>query len=363
MTSKTSSLMSAMLLAVSLTGGAVVHAQGDQTATTATTSQPAGTSASAPPTAPSPPQPTVPDLAADAYRHGDFDALERVYATYGQPGLRSPLTGTPRIEHFWMGIGQITSTNLRVTEGYYAQLDAITRKWSTDRPQSVLAQLLYAHSLTAHAWYLRGGGYANTVSPAAWEGFRKYLEMAQAQLKRTETLAARDSSWNALMLRVGQGLGWDVRRQMAVFENGIAKNPDHDALYFSMQSSLGPKWGGDQDAVERFIANVTQRTRDKRGLEMYARLYGGYSNDEVHQSLFQVTRASWPTMKTGFEDRLSRYPHTDNRNQYAYFACMAKDLTTLREQLGLIGNAIEPVFWGASPERSIEECKTAARLL
>ncbi|MBV8465463.1 MAG: DUF4034 domain-containing protein [Burkholderiales bacterium] len=310
-----------------------------------------------------PAAPTVPEMVAAAFRFGDFPELERLYAIYGQPGLRSPLTGNPRIEHFWMGVSQISNSNLRVTEDYYTQIDAMTQKWALDHPESVLAQLLYAESLTTHAWFHRGGGYANTVSPASWAGFRKYLNLANDQLRRSQKLAVKDSSWNQIMMTVGQGLNWNVNQFLAVLEDGLAKNPDHDNLYFQMETMLLPKWGGDIETCERFIESVTERTREKRGMEMYARLYAGLSYAQLEQSLFSDTRASWPKMKAGFEDRLSRYPHVDHRNMYAYFACMAKDRQALQEQLQKIGDAFDPSFWGHNPERTFEECKAMARQL
>lgn len=319
--------------------------------------------AAAPATAAQAEPPTVPDLVEKAFRFGDFDQLERLYAIHGKPGERSPLTGTPRIEHFWMGIGRIAASNLQVTEQYYAQMDALTQKWSQEHPQSVLAQLLYANSLMVHAWFHRGTDYANTVSPASWASFGNYLERAAEQLRRCEELAARDSAWNALMLGVGRGLGWNVQLLLSVFEKGIKKNPDHDGLYFMMLTSLEPKWGGDLAMAERFIARVTQQTKDKRGLEMYARLYAALSHDEVKQSLFTATRVVWPEMKQGFEDRLARAPKADHRNMYAYFACMAKDQKTLQQQLELIGDGFERIFWGDNPERRYDECKAMARQL
>jgi hypothetical protein len=262
-----------------------------------------------------------------------------------------------------MGIEKITDSSLRVTEGYYSQMDALTRQWALEHPQSVVAQLLYAKSLLSHAWFLRGSGYANTVSPAAWAGFGKYLNLAFDQLRHNEEMFAKDSSWNHLVLDVGRGLGWRIDQLLPVFENGIAKNRDDDDLYFTMQTAMLPKWGGDLETVERYIASVTQKTRETRGLEMYARLYAGLSYSEVKRSLFSATRASWPMMKAGFEDLLSRYPHVDHRNMFAYFACMAQDRQTLQEQLRLMDGAFVRIFWGDNPDRSFEDCKTLAQQL
>jgi hypothetical protein len=226
-----------------------------------------------------------------------------------------------------------------------------------------MAQLHYVQALKWHAWAYRGNGYANTVSPAAWAGFKKYLNLATDQLQRTQALAVKDSSWNMFMLDVGRTLDWDLNQMMAVFEDGIAKNPDDDDLYFSMQTALLPKWGGDLATVERFIEKVAKDTKAKRGLEMYARLYADLSYEEVKQALFTSTRASWPSMKTGFEDLLKRYPYSYRRNIYAYFACMANDRPVLREQLELIGDRFFRDFWGNTPERTFDSCKAMAQQL
>nr|WP_315399882.1 hypothetical protein [uncultured Duganella sp.] len=308
-----------------------------------------------------PAAPAVPELVGTAYRWGDFAELERLYALYGKAGVRSNLTGTPRLTHFWMGIAKISNSGLRVSDEYYQQLDALTKQWSHKYPQSVLAQLLYANSLTTHAAARRGGGYANTVSPTAWAEFRAYLDLASEQLRKTEALAAKDSSWNRGMLIAGRYLGWDREQLMRVFEAGIDKNPDDDDLYFLMQEALLPKWGGDLKTMERFIAWADKKTRQQRGLEMYARLYAGISYGELDQALFTATNASWPSMKIGFEDRLKRYPHSDHRNMYAYFACMAADRPALREQLEFVGDKFDPIFWGGDPERTFESCKKMAQ--
>jgi hypothetical protein len=307
--------------------------------------------------------PTVPDLVADAYRWGDFAELERLYAIYGKAGVRSELTGHPRVDHFWMGIGMINDSSLRVTDDYYEQLDALTKRWALDHPRSVLAQLLYASTLETRAWVYRGNGYAHTVSPAGWAGFRKYRDLALAQLQRTEAMAANDSSWNEIALRVGRSLDWDKARLMAVFQRGIAKNPDHDTLYFSMLTALLPKWGGDLEGIDRFIALADRNTRERRDLQMYARLYAALSYEELDQALFTSSRASWTGMKEGFEDLLKRYPHVDHRNMYAYFACMADDRQVLREQLQSIGDTFVRKFWGGNADRTFEACRRMAAQL
>lgn len=308
-----------------------------------------------------PEPPTVPEQVAVAFRFGDFAELERLYAIYGKAGVRSPLTGASRVGQFWNGIGEISSSNLSVAEAYYVQMDAMTRKWTLDHPASLLARLLYANSLSTHAWFLRGGGFADTVSQAGWAGFGKYLDQCIEVLRASAPLAARDSSWDDALLLAGRGRGWSTDKMRAVFEDGVAKNPDDDDLYFAMETDLLPKWGGSLEEVERFIASVTARMPTERGLEMYASMYAALSYEDVAQTLFTSTHVSWPKMKAGFEGQLARYPHVDHRNRYAYFACMANDRQVLAEQLRLIGDGFNRAFWGSNPERNFAACQAMAR--
>lgn len=342
------------LVAGCLTVGAALHAQ---------TADKAPATPATPAAPPAPPAVNVADQVGWAFRMGDLPELERLHAIYGQPGIRSPETGVPRIEQFWEGISEVSSDRIKVTEAYYTQLDAMTRRWAEEYPDSALAQLLYAHALKTHAWFIRGSDVANTVSPESWAGFKKYLALSLVQLKRAEKLAARDSAWNHLMLVVGRGLGWSNAQLLAVFEDGLAKNPDHDALYVTMQTALLPKWGGDLPTVERFIASMDRRNRERSGMHLYALLYAELSDGEVKQQLFEVTRASWLLMRAGFDERVKRYPHALNHNRFAYFACMAKDTEVLREQLRLMGDAFDRAQWGTNPTRNFETCKaTAAKL-
>jgi len=193
--------------------------------------------------------------------------------------------------------------------------------------------------------------------------YHRYAELALAQLRRAAPLAAADSYWNVQMMDTGLALNWGVDQLYALMETGLAKNADDDGLYFALVNRLLPKWGGNYEAVDRFIADAVERTRAKRGMELYARLYATVSYDSAAQGLFEDTRASWAKMKAGFEDLISRYPHPDHRNQFAYFACMAQDREALRQQLAIIGSQPTLSFWGDNAERTFDACKRMAQQL
>lgn len=307
------------------------------------------------------PTPTYVEQVGEALRWGDLDALERLYAKTRATDQRSPVSGRPAVDDFWSAIFNETSAGSRRGEGFYLQLDALTARWARQHPDSTLAALLHASGLQQRAWYHRGDGYRDSVSAQGAAEFERLLTESVERLQEARQLASRDSAWNLLMLRAARGLGWDLRRQLELFDDGLRRNPDHDALYFAMQASLLPKWGGSQQLVERFIAEAVRRTEATRGLEMYARLFAAYSDDQVKLELFTETRASWPSMKAGFEDRLRRHPMAGTRTRFAHFACLAGDRETLREQLELLGDRFERDAWGPNPERRRDECRRLAR--
>mgnify|MGYP001589480714 FL=1 len=61
-------------------------------------------------------------------------------------------------------------------------------------------------------------------------------------------------------------------------------------------------------------------------------------------------------MKVGWQDLLKYEDTNKSRNQFAYFACIAKDKPTLIEQLAKID---QPDYkgWGSNGARTYETCK------
>lgn len=298
--------------------------------------------------------------AEQAFWWGDFAALERQNALLRQPG-HIAADGGSDVEMFRVGLNRVIDNHVADREPYLRELEALTLQWATEHPQSALAHVLHADVLVSHAWSYRGNGYAKDVPPQAYEEFQTYLQRAAEYLVAHADVALTDSYAHDTLVRIGMGLGWSAAQQRATAEDGLKRNPEDIGLYFSVLSTMLPKWGGDARSLDKYIRQVTAQTKAVYGTGMYARLYSYAAENQYGHALFEDSGADWPTMKRSYEDMLARFPDSPGRrNRYAYMACLAKDTQTLRSQLEALGPQVDASKWGPNPQRSLEGCQRLA---
>ena len=77
----------------------------------------------------------VQQAATEAFWTGDFAALDKMNATYRQPG---PLetNARNRLDYFRTGTSNVFSYVVKNSEAYLSELDALTLQWARDNPQS-----------------------------------------------------------------------------------------------------------------------------------------------------------------------------------------------------------------------------------
>lgn len=298
----------------------------------------------------------IEQAATEAFWLGDFAALEKMNATYRQPGPLEP-DASNRLDYFRTGTSRVFSYVVKNSEAYLSELDALTLQWARDNPQSAFAHILHARALMAHAQSYRGTGYVKEVPPEAWAYYRRYVDRAFAYVKQHVDLISTDSSGHLVLLQIGRGLSWDQAQMEAIADAGIARNPDDIDLYFTVTLGLLPKWGGNPKVLDTYIRKVTAATSARFGTGMYARLYAYAMENQFGTELFDASYADWDKMKQGYEDMLARYPAgAGRRNRYAYLACIAKDKPTLQRLLGEIGAGYIADSWGTNPQRAFETC-------
>ncbi|NYE62059.1 hypothetical protein FHW58_003266 [Duganella sp. 1224] len=291
---------------------------------------------------------------------GDFAALERQNALLRQPGhVRAD--GVLEIELFRIGLNKVTGAAPKDQEAYLNELEKLTLQWTVEHPSSALAHVLYARTLTAHAWSYRGGGYAKDVPPAAWKQFDAYLRRAAQYLLDHAEVAMTDSYAHISLLEIGKALGWDDTQTWAIIDDGLKRNPDDIDLYLTALTQMLPKWGGDARRLDQFIRRATEQSKAQFGTGMYARLYSSAAEQDYGHALFQSSLVDWPTLKRAYQDMQQRYPSDTRRNRYAYMACLAKDKPTMQAQLDALGDQLDASSWGPNPQRSLEGCLRWAR--
>jgi hypothetical protein len=138
------------------------------------------------------------------------------------------------------------------------------------------------------------------------------------------------------MAGIATGLGMNRSEFQKIIDEGLNKYPLYYQLYFSALNYFAPKWHGNAKDIEEFANSAVARTKDQEGLGMYARIYWAASQYQYGERLFIDSNVVWEKMKRGIDDVLKRYPDQWNINNFALFACFAKDKQKARELFNLI---------------------------
>lgn len=206
-------------------------------------------------------------------------------------------------------------------------------------PDTALSSTAEIQYWTSFAWHARGHGYANSVTQDGWRLYRERLEKAETIAIAAKSHAAVQPMWYEQMLWIQGSLGRPAAERDKVFLEGAKKFKLHYPIYMAMLEFMMPQWGGNWDMIDRLIAWSVENTKETEGNSLYARLYWmTYTGLRQDTKFFGGTRASWPKMKSGFEDLMKRHPKSKwNLNNFAKFACLAGDKKTflqLRRQIG-----------------------------
>jgi len=209
-------------------------------------------------------------------------------------------------------------------------MEANIAAWRIRNSKSTAAAIVEAQYWITYAWNARGEGFASTVTPEGWELYRGRLNIARSVLDASKDYAADSPLWYAKYLDIANAQGWSRDEVQALFEEAVEKEPHYYGHYFSMIKYLQPRWHGDFLQIEEFANWAVEATKKVEGKSLYARIYW-YLNqlESVDFDLFQDSFASWDIMRAGFQDLMERHPNSFwNMNNFAVFACLAKDKET-----------------------------------
>lgn len=134
------------------------------------------------------------------------------------------------------------------------ELSVFAERWKKLQPKSVTAQTLAITSCVDEAWDIRGSGWADSVSPEAWKGFRERLETGWGYFEKLEGSAQTlDPAAYSGALTIGMGLQFDTARQTEILARAKQSDPDDPAPYRAMANYLLPRWSGSQEELEKFL--------------------------------------------------------------------------------------------------------------
>jgi hypothetical protein len=294
----------------------------------------------------------VADEAAHLLWWGDFDKLEALYRSVRQ-STAIESNGTSRLEAFRHGMARVFTED--ASDPYFAQLEALTHDWATQRPDSALAQLLYARALHARAMSFRGGDYYAKVPEAARREFERYLALEIEQLDGHADLLKHESTADLYMLMAARFAGSSFAAQHALAMDALARNPADDGGFVDLAMASLPKWGGSPAQFDA-VAREAARQRKGTGMALYAYLYDDNAYG-FNGGLFEASNVDWPTMRQGFRDWMAHWPTEYMLNRFALQACHAQDKPTTLELLDRIGPRPQARAW----HNEYEACRRWAR--
>ncbi len=291
--------------------------------------------------------------ARSAMKSGDIAALERQAAVYRTKQSRTS-SGVWKLSLLHSGVGRYLRTG-SYSEAAWAEKESIAKRWIAAYPKSPSARIAYAAWLSSRAWSHRGNGYANTVRPQDWAPFKTGIEATRQYLEDNKQIASLDPEWYVEMEGVAKVQQWDDDRFQALIDEAMARYPTYYEIYFQAIEFYSPKWGGNATDIERFAAMAMERTRAREGKGLYARIYWYASQSIYDERLFTESLARWSTMRAGIDDVLKVYADEWNLQNFARFACLARDREKALELIERVRGPTYTDVWKG--EENFQRCK------
>jgi hypothetical protein len=189
-------------------------------------------------------------------------------------------------------------------------------------------------------WRKRGGGYAASVTPEGWKGFRKQVDLAGGMLDKLGAAARKDPTWYGVRLLVGRDQGWDHAQIDTLYREAITAFPNYTELYFVRSSFSTPRWGGSRAEFNAFVDAAEKSPANKHGPGiLFARLHGAeWPTENAEQIDLNVFLA-------GYKALLKRYPDVYNYNRLALLGCKGAGYRTIRDNMAIVGDKIAMSVW------------------
>jgi hypothetical protein len=289
---------------------------------------------------------------ADLFWQQKFVQLDEVERVFREEKTRTP-SGVWMLTVYYRAFDSIISNSASGPEDWESVF-RISEAWANASPKSPSAQMSKAIFLIKYASKIRNTNLAQQVPEDKWvSSYFKTLEKAGDELLKVKEIASQDPEWYIYMSDILIHYDRNEAYEKLIKE-GLDRHPLYYQLYFKRAEYLFPKWHGDAAQLEDFANDAVKRTKDSEGMGMYARIYWVASQWNYGPKIFTNSNVVWPKMKQGMIDVLKKYPDQWNINNFAKFACLAKDKDMTRELIQSIKTPSPDVWSDPDLLRSCE---------
>lgn len=250
----------------------------------------------------------------------DFAGLSAMEDDYRSSRARTP-SGTWKLAVFHVGLQTDLADGLQSGEACQYRKAQFVQRWAAATPHNPAPAITNAALLLSQAWCIRGGGYANSVTPQAWPAFREKVAAASQALDDHETMASIDPEFYAIKLKAMRSQGDSKAAFRNVIDEAASREPYYDRIYSAAAWYYLPQWGGSFAEVEQLARYAADRTRVSEKNGFYARVF--WSLDECGCDI--LAHADWSTFKQGMRDVYDRYPVRWHSEYFAKLSCRMGD--------------------------------------
>jgi hypothetical protein len=299
----------------------------------------------------------ISSTAGNNFLLGEFNKLEEDYNLYRHRESRTP-SGRWKLQYFYLGLLSKELEN-SLDMRSWERVDEKIHQWQKQYPNSPLPYVAYSDFLINLAWHFRGESFAKNVAPEAWDKFYKNIDLARSTLEYSKKISSADPQWYTNMIYVAKAQSWSKLEVNKILKEALSKEPYYQETYHAVFSYLLPKWSGSFVEAEQFADQAAIITSKCEGRSMYARLYwkAFVEDREFADSSFDSTHTSWKKMSEGFEDLNRDYPSSWNLNNYARFACLARDKEKTIELMNKIHKDVVIEAWINSTNTNFVDCQ------
>ena len=213
----------------------------------------------------------------------------------------------------------------------------LDRAFEAVDPDNPVGDALDGVFYTSDAWCARGTGYANTVTPQAWQLFRERLERANSILSGLEAKAPGEWMTADAMMTVMRGQE-QPRDQMELwFQRGIKADPDAFGMYMHKRVYLLPRWYGSDDDEWNFGTECAQSQNWAAKIPMM--LVEAVSDAGDRDPTIYGRDETWAPLEKVYRAYLQKYPDSSNyRSRFAKSAVQGEHWDVAKEQFKILGD-------------------------